>query len=106
MTDVIHKKMPAAFDRTAEQCRTVPTSSARIMRQPNFKLGLNDVREGRPFRDLAEEPNAQWAYERGRLFGVVAPVSMPLFITDDSRRLLNPKALRLFEVASDRGYIR
>jgi hypothetical protein len=59
--------------------------------------GLDDIRAGRPFADhVADE---YWAYERDRLFGAIAPRSMPLFI---GRRL---KAVRLFETAADRKLI-
>jgi hypothetical protein len=69
------------------------------MRHPHFERGLDDIRAGRPFADhVADE---YWAYERGRLFGAIAPLSMPLFVG----RKLNPKAVRLFEAASDRNLI-
>jgi hypothetical protein len=69
------------------------------MRHPHFARGLDDIRAGRAFADhVADE---YWAYERGRLFGAIAPLSMPLFIGGR----LNPKAVRLFETASDRNLI-
>jgi hypothetical protein len=68
----------------------VPTSfcsTTSIMLHPHFARGLDDIRAGRPFADhVADE---YWAYERGRLFGAIAPRSMPLFIGGR----LNPKAV-------------
>jgi hypothetical protein len=69
------------------------------MRHPHFARGLDDIRAGRAFADDVDDD--YWAYERGRLFGAIAPLSMPLF--DDKR--LNPKAVKLFVAASDRGFI-
>ena len=69
------------------------------MRHPHFASGLDDIRAGRPFADhIADE---YWAYERGRLFGAIAPRSMPLFTNDR----LNPKAVSLYEAASQRRLI-
>lgn len=81
------------------QIETSTCSATSIMRHPHFARGLDDIRAGRPFADhIADE---YWAYERGRLFGAIAPQSMPLFIGGR----LNPKAVRLFEAASDRRLI-
>jgi hypothetical protein len=82
-----------------QQVETDPCSAAEIMRHPHFAKGLDDIRAGRPFADhIADE---YWAYERGRLFGAIAPRSMPLFI----RGRLNPKAVRLFASSSNRRLI-
>jgi hypothetical protein len=82
-----------------QQVETDLCSADEIMRHPHFAKGLDDIRAGRPFADhVADEC---WAYERGRLFGAIAPQSMPLFICGR----LNPKAVRLFEAASDRRLI-
>jgi hypothetical protein len=69
------------------------------MRHPHFERGLDDIRAGRPFADHVAD--GYWAYERGRLFGAIAPLSMPLFIGGR----LNPKAVRLFEAAVERNLI-
>jgi hypothetical protein len=69
------------------------------MRHPHFANGLDDIREGRPF--AAHICDEFWAYERGRLFGAIAPKSMPLFI--DGR--LNPMAVNLCEAAFERRLI-
>jgi hypothetical protein len=69
------------------------------MRQPNFARGLADIRAGRPFDTHTDDD--YWAYERGRLFGAIAPLSMPLFIG----KKLNPKAIALYEAASRRKLI-
>jgi hypothetical protein len=85
--------------RPKEQVQTSTCSAESIMRHPHFERGLDDIRAGRTFADhVADE---YWAYERGRLFGAIAPLSMPLFVSGR----LNPKAVRLFEAASDRRLI-
>jgi hypothetical protein len=80
------------------QVPTIEVTSAQIMRHPNFKRGLEDARAGRsPRFDECDS----WDYERGRLFGYIAPISMALFIGGK----LNPKALALFDAACDRRLI-
>ena len=82
-----------------KQVETSICSHVTIMRHSHFARGLDDIREGRPF-DYDVDDN-YWAYEKGRLFGAIAPRSMPLF---DGKRL-NPKAVRLFIAASERSLI-
>jgi hypothetical protein len=84
---------------SAQQVKTFRCASASIMRHPHFSRGLEDVRTGKAFADSVQDE--YWAYERGRLFGTIAPPSMPLFV--DGR--LNKKAVRLFEAASTRALI-
>jgi len=81
------------------QVRTSACSAACIMRHPHFARGLDDIRTGQPFDDHVNDEF--WAYKRGRLFGAIAPRSMPLFIGGR----LNRKAVRLFETAADRKLI-
>ena len=76
-----------------EQVKTITCSPMTIMLHPHFARGLDDIRAGRSFADDVHD--SYWAYERGRLFGAIAPSSMPLF---DGKRL-NPKAVRLFIAA-------
>ena len=88
-----------------KQIATKLTTSETIMCSRHFRYGLEDVRAGRrprfdAFADFADD--GLWAYERGRLFGFIAPVTMPLRI--DGR--LNPKAIALFDAACDRNLIR
>jgi hypothetical protein len=78
-----------------EQVETSPCSPMTIMLHPHFARGLDDIRAGRSFADDVHDN--YWAYERGRLFGAIAPSSMPLF---DGKRL-NPKAVRLFIAARE-----
>ena len=84
---------------STSQVRTRGCSSASIMRHPNFGRGLDDIRTGKAFADDVDDD--YWAYERGRLFGAIAPISMPLFV--DGR--LNRMAVQLFRVASNRRLI-
>ncbi len=70
------------------------------MRHPNFARGVADIRAGIPFDpDIDDE---KWAYERGRLFGAIAPLWMQLF----NGKELNPKAIALFDAAYERKFIR
>ena len=68
------------------------------MASPAFELGLNDVRRGIPFDWRINE----WEYERGRLFGHIAPPDMPLRIGGGR---LNPKALALCDAAIKRKLV-
>jgi hypothetical protein len=81
------------------QIRTARCSTATIMLHPQFARGLDDIRNERPFADNADDP--YWSYERGRMFGRIAPRDMPLF---DGNQL-NFKAILLFQTAYDRGLI-
>jgi hypothetical protein len=83
----------------AQQVMTYHCAPASIMRHPHFARGLEDIRTGKAFADDINDH--YWAYERGRLFGAIAPPSMPLFIDGQ----LNEKAVRLFRAASDKGFI-
>jgi hypothetical protein len=81
------------------QIRVYRTTLTAIMRHPNFARGFSDIRAGRPFDpDLIDE---YWAYERGRLLGAIAPLSMQLF----NGNALNPKAVALCEAAFNRKLI-
>ena len=63
-----------------------------------FERGLNEARKGEPFDWRVEDA---WEYERGRLFGHIAPVDMPLRIGGK----LNPKAVALCGAALARKLI-
>jgi hypothetical protein len=60
-----------------EQILTFPCSAKDVMRHPTFARGLDDIRTGRGFS--ADVEDDFWAYERGRLFGAIAPLSLSLF---------------------------
>jgi hypothetical protein len=80
--------------------KQVPTRNAttvEIMTSREFERGLDDVRKGIAF----DWRNGDWDYERGRLFGHIAPVSMQLRIGSK----LNPNAVALCDAAFDRGLI-
>jgi hypothetical protein len=81
------------------QVKTRRTATTAIMASASFELGLEDARKGVPF-DWRRDDD-YWAYERGRLFGHIAPLNMPLRI--DGK--LNPKAVALFDAASNRRFI-
>ena len=70
------------------------------MRHPNFAIGFDDVRAGRPFNcDLDDR---YWAYERGRLLGMIMPLSMSLRAR---RRQAQPKAVAMFKAAYERRLV-
>jgi hypothetical protein len=85
--------------RLESQLRIHLVSTEVIMRHRNFARGLADIRAGRPFDDLLEDK--YWAYDRGRLFRAIAPLSMALKIG----RALNPVAVALLVAAFERGWI-
>jgi len=82
-----------------EQTATTTCSTEAIMLHPHFARGFDDIRAGRRFADDVDDD--LWAYERGRLFGAIAPISMLLF----QGKRLNPKAVRLYDAASERELI-
>jgi hypothetical protein len=60
--------------RHAEQRPTVPVSAREIMRSKAFQAGVADMRQGRGYRADYEvaDSNAQWNYERGRAWALLA----------------------------------
>jgi hypothetical protein len=83
-----------------EQEPTAIVSTVSIMMRDNFQQGVDDVRLGRPAR-FDELDDDFWAYERGRQFAMVAPISMQVWIGNK----INPKAMRLYRAAKKRGII-
>jgi len=77
-----------------EQERTRLVTIYSIVASKEFARGVDEVRRGLPFNPDIDS----WNYERGRCFGFVAPLDLPLRIG----RKLNPKALKLAEAAFDR----
>jgi len=82
------------MSRVRKQARTHAVSIRSIVASREFACGLDEVRNGLPFN----ADNGDWDYERGRCFGFIAPLDMPLRIG----RALNPKALKLAEAAFKR----
>jgi hypothetical protein len=82
-----------------------PTTTAAIMASPEFRRGLDEVRNGVAFDwrvgGCDGGTNDAWNYERGRQFARIAPVSMPLRIG----RRLNEGAIALYRAASKRRLI-
>ena len=76
------------------QARTHPITIYNIVASRAFARGLDEVRRGLPFDPDSDD----FEYERGRAFGFIAPLDMPLRIG----RTLNSKALRLAEAAFSR----
>ena len=76
------------------QALTHDVSLRAIVGSREFARGFDEVRKGLPFNpDICN-----WEYERGRCFGFIAPLSMPLRIGG----ALNPKALKLADAAFSR----
>jgi hypothetical protein len=73
------------------QASVRPVTIHSIVASKEFARGVEEVRAGLPFNP----DNDSWNYERGRCFGFIAPLDMPLRIG----RALNPKALKLAEAA-------
>src|SRR5262249_28485820 len=74
-----------------KQARTRAVSIRTIIAGREFARGVEEVRKGLPFNP----DNDDWNYERGRCFGFIAPLDVPLRIG----RALNPKAVRLAKAA-------
>jgi hypothetical protein len=82
------------------QVTTFKCSIESIMGTREFAAGIHDVRHGSPPRfDVFCDDD--WGYERGRLFAYIAPLSMQIRINGR----LNRKAIALYRVAMERGYI-
>jgi hypothetical protein len=90
-------KRPAA--PLADQAETSTTTVRQIMGHPNFKVGVEDVRAGRPVR--FDQYSDGWEYERGRQWAMLAPVSMPLRV----RGKLNLQAVWILSLAFSRREI-
>jgi hypothetical protein len=82
--------------RIRKQASTRSVSIRGIVKSYEFARGLDEVRRGLPFNP----DNSDWDYERGRCFGFIAPLDMPLWIGDGA--MLNEKALRLARAAFSR----
>ena len=82
------------------QITTSCCSAKAIMRHPNFAVGVDDVRARRSFN--CDLDDAYWAYERGRLLGMIMPQSMSLYV---ARGKLNPQAVALFEAAFEKRLV-
>jgi hypothetical protein len=80
--------------RLREQSDTRRVTLRRIVASREFARGLDEVRKGLPFNS----DNDDWNYERGRCFGFIAPLDMPLRIGTT----INNKALALAEAAFSR----
>jgi hypothetical protein len=80
--------------RKRKQVRERRVTTRSIVASKDFARGVEEVRRGEPFNPDIDS----WSYERGRCFGLIAPLDMPLRI----RGALNPKALALAERAFDR----
>ena len=90
--------MGHAMTKFRKQADTRPATTRSIVASRQFARGFDEGRKGLPFNS----DNDDWDYERGRLFGRIAPLDMPLRIG----RRLNPRALALAEAAFKRNLLR
>jgi hypothetical protein len=74
-----------------KQARTRLVTIFEIVESEQFARGVDEVRKGQPFNP----DNDSWDYERGRCFGFIAPLDMPLRI----KGKLNLKAVKLAQAA-------
>jgi hypothetical protein len=84
----------------ADQSETHGASLQQIMGAKEFAAGVDDVRSGRPAR-FDTFADGDWSYERGRLFAMIAPTTMPLRI----KGRLNFEALMILSRAFRSGAI-
>jgi hypothetical protein len=89
----------AEVEQPRDQAATRLTFISSIISSSSFARGFDDIRSGRP---PAFDAHKGWEYERGRLFGAIAPRSMSL---SDKRGRINELALRLLSAAFKRGLI-
>jgi hypothetical protein len=83
--------------KVREQASTRRVTARCIVASREFARGFDEVRTGLPF----DPDNEDWNYERGRCFGFIAPLDMPLRIGGH----LNPKALALADMAFNRKFL-
>ncbi|MFZ2075064.1 MAG: hypothetical protein WAV38_00035 [Xanthobacteraceae bacterium] len=93
----MEKKAPPVRD----QAEIHWVSVEQLMRSPAFAAGVNDVRRGLPPNYDQEIDDDTWGYERGRLWAMLAPTSMPVMVNGK----LNPKAVALCRRAFERKYL-
>jgi hypothetical protein len=78
------------------QVPTTLVTPSWIMSRRTFMQGVDDLRAGREFPSdydsWRNHKDAQWCYERGRLWAAVAPRGMPVKI----KGKLNPKAIEVY----------
>jgi hypothetical protein len=89
------KRYKQRRDRERDQVNTLICSAADIVHSPHFAIGVADLRAGAPPR-FDEMQDGYWAYERGRQWAVLAPITMDPH---------SPMAIRLLESAEQRGWI-
>jgi hypothetical protein len=79
------------MSRVRKQASTRRVTTRSIVASREFARGFDEVRKGLPFNPDDDD----WNYERGRCFGFIAPLDMPLRIGTR----INPKAVKLVEAA-------
>lgn len=86
------------------QVDTEGCTTMDIMLSRAFAAGVHDVRHGLPprFDVFACADDRLWAYERGRLWACIAPVTMKITV---KREQLNYRAVALFDAAWERRLI-
>jgi hypothetical protein len=77
---------PKGKQVTMSQTNEVPITLIAILRDPEFRAGVEDARAGRPARFDAFH---DYGYEHGRQFAFVAPMTLTLC----TKGRVNPQAL-------------
>jgi hypothetical protein len=77
----------------SEQVPTRTTTATAVLRSAAFNRGVGEVRAGRP-PQFDSHPD-DWDYERGRLFAVIAPPTLPIVVDGKLKR----KALQFLKRA-------
>jgi hypothetical protein len=98
------------YNKDKDQIKTYPTTTEEIMESDEFALGVIHVRTGKALdwkigsryggeAGKASHAGRAWDYERGRMFGRLAPRTMPLRINGR----LNPDAVDFFDACYRQG---
>ena len=85
---------------TIRQVSTSTVTFKSVMKTALFNQGVKEAREGKPFNyDAGKTLNEQWAYERGRLFGM----RFKQGAVKDNRGGVTYDAIRAFKLAMQEG---
>ena len=85
-----------------KQVITSSVSLRTIMKTALFNQGVKEARQGKPFNyDAGKTLNEQWAYERGRLFGM----RFKQGDVKDNRGGVTREAMRAMSLAMQEGVI-
>src|SRR5262249_1365331 len=87
------------MSRVRKQARTRRVIARSIVASKEFARGLEEVRTNLPFNP----DNNNWDYERGRCFGFIAPLDMPLRIGRKAETIFKHCSITLRFVGRELG---